>query len=522
MKILILADKTKGVSLLHLGARASGSGLYLNLLRPAESMNQDLEQALKALRTDGDLRSFAAAIKNLTLIGLALGPETGPFQDLTLAKVQGHHRGREVVFLAVFGAGPAAEVFIEKQRAQIPVEGEVRVLSVPAVKLLSYATTKGLGVWFEPDPEGGEGGRFLTSTETARLLENAGPSPGPMVRVPIRDLDLSRSRTLKELCELFFDENPAELGIRLGRLVATGVVEGSASPSEPDEILYEPLAAFYLGFGGSSERAREFREWFKTLITTAFFEQDNLAGEIMALSKENRELKKNLDFSENFKQKVKREYQKLKTRFEEAQLAAAGAAQINQNELEKERDLRQKEGRTLSRLHREIVRLESDLLASEEWPYPLSLAEISLAAEKLYSSKLIIVNGPNRVELSDAAMDRNRQLVAEAVGMFRALALHLHPMRFKYGSYDPERFTRITGLNLTVPVGRDYASSTVCTRRVEWRGQYVVCNNYIQCKSDDYRLLLHFQTLDEERKFLVSHLTVFAVSGLFKLVPGQD
>jgi hypothetical protein len=95
-------------------------------------------------------------------------------------------------------------------------------------------------------------------------------------------------------------------------------------------------------------------------------------------------------------------------------------------------------------------------------------------------------------------------------------------MKFKYGGVDIARFNRQTGLELIIPTGIIEAASTRCSRKVPWRGQSIVCNYYLQSTVDNCRLLLHFKFLEEEKKILISHLTSFAISGLFRLVPGQQ
>ena len=484
-------------------------------------MTQVLDQALSAFRADGDLKSLSRALNEAAFQTIVTTSADDGNWEAPPVKILGRHRGREVSFLAAFGGQEAAAAFLAEARGRIPEAGELLVASVSGGRLLAEAEVRGLGVWIEPQATSGEGSLFLAAPEIGKLLEPAAADEKPTL-VAMADLDLSRSRTLDEICRIFHDESPAELGVRLGRLVEGGVVEAHASPFDPDERLFEPLAVFYLGFLGQGGRCQEFRGWFKNLMAAAYFERGNLAQELMALEKERRELKKSLDFSESFKQKVKREYQKLKARLEDALGAAAAELDEVKLELEKERELRRKEGSAIARLYQEIVELENDLLAVEEWPYPLSLSEVMTAAERLYSSKLIILPGPDRVEVSEPSLERDPRLLYEAVRTLRHLAVDLHPMRFKYGNLDPAAFDKRTGLRLVIPVGRAAASGTACARKVHWRGQDIVCDSYLQNTRDDFRLLVHFKTLADERKFLVSHLTAFAMAGFLKLVPGRD
>ena len=317
--------------------------------------------------------------------------KAAPFRTIVLAgdeerswepppvKVHGRRQGREVSFLAAFGSKESAEAFLSAARERIPVQGELAVVEAKGGALLARAAAGGACLWMDPGFADGEGGRFLTAAECARMLDPE-PSGSALEWTAIADLDLARSRTMEELCAIFCDESPAELGIRLGRLVEGGTVEAAPSPFDPQKRLYEPLAAFYLGFTGQSERSREFRGWFKNLMAAAFFERGNLAQELNAQAKEIRDLKKSLEFSESFKQKVKREYIKLKARLEEAERRAAGDLAAALGDLEAERAARRKDGAALSRLYQEIVELENDLLASEQWPYPMSLGEALEAA----------------------------------------------------------------------------------------------------------------------------------------------
>ena len=483
-------------------------------------MSRESDQLLSALAGD-DLRALSRALKGATVSTVASAGEDEDSWEPSPMKILGRHRGREVAFLAAFGAPEAAERFIGEARERMPGEGDPAAATISGGSLLARAGAMGLGLWVEPPPSGGAGGRFFNAAEVGRLLD-----PEPVTdlggRVAVGDFDFTRSRTLSELCDIFFDESPAELGIRLGRLVEAGTVEAHPSPFDPDTRLYEPLAAFYLGFHGTGERSREFRAWFKTLMTAAYLERGNLAQELMALAKETRELKRSLEFSESFKQKVKREYQKLKAKLEASERRAAAELTAALRELEDERAARIKEGAATGRLYQEIVALENDLLAVEQWPYPSSLGEVMEAAERLYASKLIFLPGPGRVEVSEKALERDPKLLAEAVRTLRLLAVDLHPMRFKYGNLDPASFNQRTGLRLVVPIGRAAASGTACARKVRWRGADVVCDNYVQNTRDDFRLLVHFKALEEERRFLVSHLTAFGLSGMFRLVPGQD
>ncbi|MDR0571848.1 MAG: hypothetical protein LBG48_03290, partial [Rickettsiales bacterium] len=155
---------------------------------------------------------------------------------------------------------------------------------------------------------------------------------------------------------------------------------------------------------------------------------------------------------------------------------------------------------------------------SEEWSYPTSLNEVLSAAEKLYSSKLVVAPGKNRIEVSDLGMERHQGLTSEAVKMVKSLALTLYPMIFNFGGLNRSRFKEYTGLELNMPNNNEIATSTMCTRRVEWQGKSYICNNYIQTAKDNCRLLIHFKLLEDEQKILISHLTAFAFSGLFKLV----
>ena len=484
-------------------------------------MTQVLDQALKAFRADGDLKPLSRALKEATLRTIVFAEEVDGSWEAPAAKVLGRYRGREVSFLAAFGQQEAARDFMREGRGRIPKEGDLAAAVISGERLLAQAEARGLGVWIEPGAAGSEGSQFLSAAEVSGLAEPV-PQIDKSSPADIRDLDFARSRTLGELCKIFYDESPAELGIRLGRLVEGGVVEARASPFEPDERVFEPLAAFYLGFAGPGRRAKEFRDWLKGLMAAAYFERGNLARELMALDRDNRELKKSLDFSESFKQKVKREYQKLKARLEDGAREALAEIEALKGELERERELRLKEGSATARLYQEIVELENDLMAVEEWPYPLTLGEAMAAAEKLYSSKLVILPGPDRVEVSEPALERDPRLLFEAVRTLRLLAVDLHPMRFKYGNLDPAAFGKRTGLRLVIPVGRAAASGTSCARKVHWRGRDIVCDSYIQNTRDDFRLLIHFKDLVEEKRFLVSHLTAFAMSGFLRMVPGSD
>jgi hypothetical protein len=483
-------------------------------------MSQKLDKVLSALAAGGDLLAHSRALKGAAVWTIVPAGEDEISWEPSPIKIRGRHQGREIVFLAAFGSSDAARRFMGEARERLILSGDPAAASANGAFLVEKAESSGLGLWLEPSPAEG-GGRFLAAAEVVRLLEPE-PAASSASRAAIGDLDLTRSRTLEELCEIYFDESPAELGIRLGRLVECGTVEAHPSPFEPEVRLYEPLAAFYLGFLGQGARCREFRGWFKTLMTAAYLERGNLARELMALAKEGRELRKSLEFSESFKQKVKREYLKLKARLQEAQSASAAELAAMSEALEAERAARRKEGAAMSRLYQEIVELENDLLAVEQWPYPMSLGEVMEAAERLYSSKLVILPGPARVEVSQPALERDPRLISEAVRTLRLLAVDLHPMRFKFGNLDPVSFNKRTGLRLVIPVGREAASGTACARKVQWRGRDVVCDSYIQNTRDDFRLLVHFKALEEERKFLVSHLTAFALSGLFKLVPGHD
>ena len=100
------------------------------------------------------------------------------------------------------------------------------------------------------------------------------------------------------------------------------------------------------------------------------------------------------------------------------------------------------------------------------------------------------------MEISPSALERDPRLVSEAVKSLRILAVELHPMRFKFGNLDPAAFNKRSGLRLVIPVGREAASGTACARKVQWRGQDIVCDNYLQSTRDDFRLLVHFKALE--------------------------
>ncbi|MDR2456186.1 MAG: hypothetical protein LBE49_06290 [Deltaproteobacteria bacterium] len=483
-------------------------------------MTQVLDQALAAYRTDGDIKSLGRALKASGFQTIISAAAFEASWEAPPVKVLGRHRGQEVFFLPAFGGLEAARGFLAKSRERITEKGELRAASIGGARLLAQAEVRGLGLWLEPGDLNSSGSQFLSASEVASLLEpgiEADDGPEPMC-----DLDFSKPRTLEQLCQIFFDESPAELGIRLGRLEEGGVVEARASLADPGQRAYEPLAAFYLGLFGQGGRSREFRDWFRILMKAAYFERGSLALELMALGKDNRELKRSLEFSESFKQKVKREYQKLKAKSEESAKEAAANLESAKGELEREREARRREGAVIARLYREIVALENDLMAAEEWPYPLSLEEAMEAAERLYSSKLAIMPGRARVEVSEPALARDPRLISEAVRALRLLAVDLHPMRFKYGNLDPEAFGRRTGLKLVIPAGRAAATGTNCARKVNWRGRDIVCDSYLQNTREDFRLLLHFKDLNDDKRFLVSHVTAFAMSGFLKLVPGGE
>ena len=61
----------------------------------------------------------------------------------------------------------------------------------------------------------------------------------------------------------------------------------------------------------------------------------------------------------------------------------------------------------MERTYPEIVRLESDLMAAEKWPYPTNLNQALEAGAGLYSSKLVVAPGKNKVEVSDPGLERD-------------------------------------------------------------------------------------------------------------------
>jgi hypothetical protein len=501
-------------------------------------MSHELEKALENLARDGDMGPFGlilgeSSVHVLTSSASGAGDDAG--EAVSPARAQVEQGGHGISVVPVFGTRLGAMAFLRSPGARLLGDGQFAVKEMKGRNVLFSVAARGLFLWLDPRPAGKEkldGGRLFSPPETLALIGSATsgqaslaaqPVAGPKTVPAIQDLDLSRSRTLDELGDIFHDEIPSELGLRLSRLVERGVIAECPSPFDKNVRLYEPLAAFYLGFGSDSARGREFRDWFKRLMAVAYLERGNLAREILALASENRDLKKELEFSESFKQKVKREYQKLKARMEDEQRTSLEAMDSVLSELENEKCLRRKDGTTIEGLFGKVAQLENDIRASEAWPYPRSLGEVLSAAEKLYSSKLAVAPGDHRVEVSDPAMERHQGLTAEAVRMVKALALDLYPMKFNFGNLNRDRFREYTGLELTMPDnGNAAASSTMCTRRVEWRGRSFVCNNYLQGTKDNCRLLIHFKLLDDERKILVSHFTVFAISGLFKLVPGHD
>jgi hypothetical protein len=495
-------------------------------------MEKELEKALDNFARNGELGVLGKLLGEQFLF--AFGPkntaEDGMESEVALAaKAQIFLNSQKIAAIPVFSSLNEAETFFESPSLKLLGKGPFKITKAKGQSLLFSAAARGLSFWLNPKPDEREkiaGGRLFSPSETLSLIGSLTSAPSILVtseknssKAPaVQDLDLSRSRTLAELCDIYHDESPSEISIRLSRLVEKGIVDSGASPFNREERLYEPLAAFYLGFESRSARGREFREWFKRLITTAYFERGDLTKEFLNLVNENRELKKELNFSESFKQKVKREYQKLKTKMEEEKAESAEAMNEVLQELATERTNRSKDWITIESLYQKVAFLENDIIASEEWPYPTTLEEVLHAAVKLYSSKLVVAPGKNLVEVSDLGMEKHQGLIAEAIKLVKALALTLYPMKFNFGNLNPTQFKQNTGLDLTIPNNKDISTSTMCTRRVDWRGKSFVCNNYLQGTKDNCRLLIHFKLLDDERKILVSHLTAFAISGLFKLV----
>jgi hypothetical protein len=492
-------------------------------------MEKELEKALEDLARSGELDTFGRILTTINVYTFVPKRPKRDNEDFVLpAKAEVCDGGQKLSAVPIFGSRNEAETFLSHPSGQLLGNGPFEIKEVRAQGLLFSVAARGVSLWVNPKPSKNAtmaGGRLFSPSETLKLIgtvtsETATASQIKAIpSVPdIQELDLSKSRTLPELCDIFHDEKPSEVAMRLSRLLERGIVTSGASPFEKEVKLYEPLAAFYLGFESPSTRGKEFRDWFKRLITTSYFERGNATKELLSLVNENRELRKELDFSESFKQKVKREYQKLKAKLEEEKSASSEAINLILLDLEAERNKRSKDGVTIERLYQKIARLENDIRASEEWPYPTSLEEVLEAAEQLYSSKLIVAPGKNRVEVSDIGMEKHQGLTAEAIRMVKALALTLYPMMYNYGNLNLVRFKEDTGLDLNMPKNKNTASSTMCTRRIEWRGQSVVCNNYLQGSKANCRLLIHFNLLQDERKIIISHLTAFAISGLFKLV----
>ncbi|MDR2301462.1 MAG: PspA/IM30 family protein [Deltaproteobacteria bacterium] len=490
-------------------------------------MNDELEKALENLARNGDLYSFGQLITSLNIHAFILKrPINGHAESVLPAKAQVCLNDHNLPVVFAFGSKGEAEYFLKVAGTKLFGTLACETKEYNGQKLLLSVAAMGLSLWVNPKQTKNEthGGRLFSPSETVALIGLVSPDNTTVTQITlsqtvpdIQELDLSKSKTLVELCDIFYDEDPSEIAIRLSRLVEKGIVNFVSSPFDKEIKLYEPLASFYLGFGSYSPRGREFRDWFKRLITICYIERGDATNGIHSLLAENSKLKKELDFSESFKQKVKREYQKLKSKLEQEKIVHSEAMDSVLLTLEAERNQRAKDGFIIENLYKKVARLENDIRASEEWPYPTGLDEVLTAVEKLYSSKLVIAPGKHRVEVTDPTMEKHQGLVTQAVTMFKALALSLYPMKFNFGGLNLNRFKEDTGLELYIATGKDNPSSTICTRRVAWQGQHYVCNNYIQAAKDNCRLLIHFKFLDDERKILISHLTAFAISGLFKL-----
>ncbi|MDR3205230.1 MAG: hypothetical protein LBV23_10925 [Deltaproteobacteria bacterium] len=329
-------------------------------------------------------------------------------------------------------------------------------------------------------------------------------------QTPFELIDFTHPVTLKNLCALFGEVSPAEIGLSLGALTASGAVEKSDLKDSLD-CFYEPLAIVYLGLNLKTKRGEEFRRWFKDFFREVFFKPETSGAELLKLRAERDRFLDKARYSESFNAKIKREYQKIKEKLKESQL-----------ELENQTISAKKESSKLEKLYQEIVRLENDLRRVTKWPYPVTIEQALEAGEELYSSKLAFVSSPNRVEVPEPTLASNSRLTAEAVKMIKALALVYHPMKFKYGGTDPIRFKNETGLDLNLSTSLRDMGATLCARIVRYRGQNLSCYDYLQTTIDNYRLLVHFGTLKEEKKILISHFTVFALAGLYRLVPGPE
>jgi hypothetical protein len=492
-------------------------------------MKKETQKTLENLAGNGDLVAFGRLLAEQNIYAFVpKRPEEKTEEFVLAAKAQVLVSSQKISAVIIYSSEDEAKAFLKGTWAKLLGPEPMEVAEFKGQSLLFSVAARGLSLWFNPklaETDSLADGRLFSPAETLNLIGSITlpPSINPIIEevqlLPpaIQDLDLTKSRTQAEILDIFHDEKPAEICRRLTRLVDRGIIGTEPSPFDKEIKLYEPLAVFYLGFESYTARGREFRGWFKRLITTAYFERTGSAKEIMALLNENREIKKELQFSESFKQKVKREYQKLRAKLEEEKIASSEAMNLVLLELQNERIKKLNDDATIERLYRKVALLENDIRALEEWPYPTTLEDVLNAAEKLYSSKLIIAPGKNRIEVSDQGMERLPGLVAEAIKMIKSLTGCLYPMRYNYGDFNLIKFKTDTGLEIIMPHNSELASSTLCTRRVDWQGQSYVCNNYLQSSKDNCRLLIHFTFLEEERKILISHITTFAISGLFKI-----
>jgi hypothetical protein len=316
---------------------------------------------------------------------------------------------------------------------------------------------------------------------------------------PAARWDFSRPRSLAELAGLFEEPDPARLEAALERLTKIGAVAPPAASR--GERLYEPLAAFYLGFEHGGRRGAEFRAWFGAAMRRFFFERADLLKEALALAEENKAMKKELALSESFKEKIKREYQKLKKLSAEREEEALSRCEGLAASLKACREARARDGLRITSLYQEVVRLENDVQSAEEWHYPLTLPQTLRAASRLYRSRLILPAGRKPEEISSMRPTDHGPSIAEAVRMIKALALTLHPMKYKYGNFRRERFEEETGMEMIKRPGR--AGSEHC----------------LSSSPEGFSLRIYFAFLEEERKIQILGLSGEVKAGGLRLVP---
>lgn len=156
-----------------------------------------------------------------------------------------------------------------------------------------------------------------------------------------------------------------------------------------------------------------------------------------------------------------------------------------------------------------VNELRTNLANAWNCNLPRSIGEAVEAAARQFSSRLIF--HPRVRDIVEFwPFNKNLKCVAQAMEMFKALALVLYEMKFESpdGSINPQLFQNITGLPLAMTerkaTKRDKKLNSL--RFCEYEGRIVQFYSHLKASIKKTQMRLYFGFLEDERKIIICHV----------------